>query len=308
LNFFLADVRGGLGPYLAVYLLVERSWDEASIGVVMSIATIAGIVTQTPAGALVDAIRAKRALIAIAALAVTAVSLALPWLSVFWGVAASQGLAHTAGAMFEPAIAAVALGAVGRHAFNKRNCGCDGRSVGLPVGADRRVLSARCHGACKPHQCGRALGLHHQTVQRCVERAVVEAIRHMRVSHTAGQRRPQRRRGPGDQIGLRDVRTVRSALTSSASRQCFNLWSLGDFCNREPWKSRVPIAHAQRLCVADDRFAGGTTAQQLPDRLSSNTEIAPQTFLIAHLRSMQFKTIGQRLQIAGPNEFWRGID
>jgi hypothetical protein len=35
LNFFLADVRGGLGPYLAVYLLVEREWDEASIGVVM---------------------------------------------------------------------------------------------------------------------------------------------------------------------------------------------------------------------------------------------------------------------------------
>src|SRR5216684_7388549 len=84
LNFFLADVRGGLGPYLAVYLLVERNWDEASIGVVMSVATAAGILAQTPAGALVDAIRAKRALIAVAALAVTAASLALPSLSAFW--------------------------------------------------------------------------------------------------------------------------------------------------------------------------------------------------------------------------------
>jgi MFS family permease len=120
LNFFLADVRGGLGPYLAIYLLVERSWDEASIGVVMSIATAAEIVAQTPAGALVDAIRAKRLLMAGAALAVTAVSLVLPWLTAFWTVAASQGIAHAASAVFGPAIAAVTLGAVGRQAFSKR--------------------------------------------------------------------------------------------------------------------------------------------------------------------------------------------
>ena len=40
-NFFLADVRDGLGPYLAVYLLTEQKWDEAHIGIVMSVATIA---------------------------------------------------------------------------------------------------------------------------------------------------------------------------------------------------------------------------------------------------------------------------
>jgi MFS family permease len=120
LNFFLADVRGGLGPYLAIYLLVERGWDEASIGIVMSIATAAEIVAQTPAGALVDAIRAKRFLMAVAALAVTAVSLVLPWLTAFWTVAASQAVAHAAGAVFGPAIAAVTLGAVGRQAFSKR--------------------------------------------------------------------------------------------------------------------------------------------------------------------------------------------
>jgi hypothetical protein len=31
LNFFLADVRDGLGPYLAIYLLTVQHWDEASI-------------------------------------------------------------------------------------------------------------------------------------------------------------------------------------------------------------------------------------------------------------------------------------
>ncbi|RMN18628.1 Major facilitator transporter, partial [Pseudomonas cannabina] len=38
LNFFLADVRDGLGPYLAIYLLAVHKWDPASIGVVMTIA------------------------------------------------------------------------------------------------------------------------------------------------------------------------------------------------------------------------------------------------------------------------------
>jgi hypothetical protein len=69
---------------------------------------------------LVDAIRAKRFLMAFAALAVTAVSLVLPWLTAFWTVASSQATAHAASAVFGPAIAAVTLGAVGRHAFSKR--------------------------------------------------------------------------------------------------------------------------------------------------------------------------------------------
>jgi hypothetical protein len=62
LNFFLADVRDGLGPYLAIYLLTEQKWNESSIGLVMSIAALAGIVAQTPAGALIDRSTAKRGL------------------------------------------------------------------------------------------------------------------------------------------------------------------------------------------------------------------------------------------------------
>ena len=50
LNFFLADVLDGLGPYLAIYLLTEQKWDQASIGVVMSVAALAGIIAQTPMG------------------------------------------------------------------------------------------------------------------------------------------------------------------------------------------------------------------------------------------------------------------
>ncbi len=119
-NFTLADVRDGLGPYLAIYLLTEQHWDEARIGMVMAIATFAGIAAQTPAGALVDATRAKRLAMAIAAIVVTAASLALPLFPAFWPVAITQGLAHVAGAIFPPALAAVSLGIAGHRVFARR--------------------------------------------------------------------------------------------------------------------------------------------------------------------------------------------
>jgi len=119
-NFFLADVRDGLGPYLAIYLLTERQWDEARIGLLMSVATAAGIVAQTPAGALVDATRAKRWVVAAAAVLVTAASLLLPLFPTFWPVAISQGIAQAAAAIFSPAVAAVSLGVVGHRAFTRR--------------------------------------------------------------------------------------------------------------------------------------------------------------------------------------------
>lgn len=120
LNFFLADVRDGLGPYLAIYLLTEQKWDQASIGMVMSIAALAGIVAQTPAGALIDRSTAKRGLMVAAAMVVTSACLVLPFLHRFELVAATQALAASAGAIFAPAIAAVTLGIVGPRAFAQR--------------------------------------------------------------------------------------------------------------------------------------------------------------------------------------------
>jgi MFS family permease len=120
LNFFLADVRGGLGPYLAVYLLTVRNWNEAQIGIVMSIGAIAGILTETPSGALIDAVRSKRATIVIAALVVTAGSLLLPLLSTFSAVALSQASVSSVGSIFAPAIAAISLGVVGHTLFAQR--------------------------------------------------------------------------------------------------------------------------------------------------------------------------------------------
>ena len=91
LNFFLADVQTGVGPFLAIYL-AGYMWNEESVGLALTVGGIAGILTQTPAGALVDRMRSKRALIAagIVALAVGALLTAL--VPTFWSVMSGAGL------------------------------------------------------------------------------------------------------------------------------------------------------------------------------------------------------------------------
>jgi hypothetical protein len=70
LNFFLADVKDGLGPFLAICLLSSRHWDPGEICVVMMIAGIATVAARGPFGALIDWTRWERALIVIAAVTV----------------------------------------------------------------------------------------------------------------------------------------------------------------------------------------------------------------------------------------------
>ena len=120
LNFFLADVRDGLGPYLAIYLLAVHKWDPASIGVVMTLAGIAALLTQGPAGALIDRTRSKRAVIAVAALLVTGSCVLLPFVSSFSLVALTQAASAVAASVFAPAISAITLGITGPRAFTRR--------------------------------------------------------------------------------------------------------------------------------------------------------------------------------------------
>jgi MFS family permease len=120
LNFSLADVRDGLGPYLAIYLLVTHHWDQASIGFVMGVGGIAAIVTQTPMGALVDRTTAKRALVITGALAVTVGALAMPLFPGFYSISVLQAVTGVAGSVFAPALAAITLGVVGPRVFARR--------------------------------------------------------------------------------------------------------------------------------------------------------------------------------------------
>jgi predicted MFS family arabinose efflux permease len=90
------------------------------VGIALTLGGIAGILTQTPAGALVDHLRSKRALIAagIVALAVSALLIVL--VPTFWSVMSAQVLIGGSSSFFGPAICAVSLGIVGHQLFDRR--------------------------------------------------------------------------------------------------------------------------------------------------------------------------------------------
>jgi predicted MFS family arabinose efflux permease len=111
-NFFLADVRDGLGPFLGVFLL-SHGWRADDIGYLMTAAGLAGMLATTPMGAWVDATRRKRGLLAGATLTLIASNLALWAWPVASVAATTQILAAIVGALFGPAIMGLTLGIVG---------------------------------------------------------------------------------------------------------------------------------------------------------------------------------------------------
>ncbi|MDQ6733559.1 MAG: MFS transporter [Nitrospirota bacterium] len=120
LNIFLADVRDGVGPYLAIYLLATQHWDPASIGIAMSAMGIATVIAQTPAGWLIDTLKQKRLLIVCAALLVGISCAAITAVPTLPFIIAAQALNGIAVAVFPPAVAAITLGLVGPRRFAAR--------------------------------------------------------------------------------------------------------------------------------------------------------------------------------------------
>ena len=54
LNFFAADARNALGPFVNVYLVTERHWSQTEVGLVATASGLLGIALQTPIGAAID--------------------------------------------------------------------------------------------------------------------------------------------------------------------------------------------------------------------------------------------------------------
>ena len=119
LNFLLADVQTGVGPFLAIYL-AGNGWNEQRVGIALTVGGIAGILTQTPAGALVDRLYSKRALIGAGVGALAAGALLIAFAPSFWPVMSAQMLIGGTSSIFGPAICAVSLGIVGQQAFDAR--------------------------------------------------------------------------------------------------------------------------------------------------------------------------------------------
>jgi MFS family permease len=112
LNFLLADVRGGLGPYVNVYLLTEAGWDPGRIGVVLTISGIVGVSLHAPVGAIIDLTHAKRALIVGGVAALSICALAIAAFPVLGVVLTADIVMAVLGAVFAPTVAAITLGLV----------------------------------------------------------------------------------------------------------------------------------------------------------------------------------------------------
>lgn len=119
LNFLLADVQTGVGPFLAIYL-AKYGWNEELVGTALSVGGIAGIIAQTPAGALVDGARSKRALLAGGIIALAAGALVIAVMPKVWPVLLAQMLIGATSSIFIPAICAISLGVVGHPSFDRR--------------------------------------------------------------------------------------------------------------------------------------------------------------------------------------------
>ena len=120
LNVVLADVRDGLGPYLAIYL-ATRHWDPSKIGMAMSAMGITSVIAQTPAGALIDRTTRKRSWMVAAASMIALGAVAMAWMPKLPVVIlGAQAIIGVASAIFAPAIAAVSLGLVGHARMSRR--------------------------------------------------------------------------------------------------------------------------------------------------------------------------------------------
>lgn len=118
-NFFSAAVQTGFGPFFVVYL-TRAGWSQEGIGLALSIGTIAAVVSQLPAGALVDHVHRKKLVCAVSmgAVGVSALMLVVwPGLVPVWG---AQTLHAFASAVLTPAIAALTLTLGGHESFGER--------------------------------------------------------------------------------------------------------------------------------------------------------------------------------------------
>src|ERR1700674_5662198 len=120
LNFFMADMQAGIGPFLGVFLLAH-GWQSGLIGTVMTVGGVAGILMTTPAGVLVDATRHKKLYVIIPGICTVIASGIVLLSQNFWLVTLSQVATAVAGAAIGPAVSGMTLGIVRQAGFVRQN-------------------------------------------------------------------------------------------------------------------------------------------------------------------------------------------
>lgn len=112
LNFFVADVRDGLGPFLGVFLL-QNGFGESQIGYISTISHIIALSLGVPCGILVDKTTRKKELIGAFIVLIIAFCTLNYLFPSFVFTLIAQGLVALSGVFLAPAFAALTLGIVG---------------------------------------------------------------------------------------------------------------------------------------------------------------------------------------------------
>jgi MFS family permease len=119
LNFFLADVRTGLGPFLAAYLTAS-AWSPSHVGFALTFGGLVTVAMQTPAGAVVDAAHRKRLLLGINLAILVAGAIVLMRHPTALSVYSAQFLIGGSAPFLAPTVAAITLGIVGANSFDRQ--------------------------------------------------------------------------------------------------------------------------------------------------------------------------------------------
>ena len=139
-NFFVADVQTGFGPFVAVYLTTHK-WTQVEIGFALTLGTVTSLVSQLPAGALVDAMRNKRAAASGGLVAIIIAALLLALQPDRLPVLVAQMLHGFASCVITPAIAAISLHLAGHAALGER-LGRNARYASVGNGIAAAVMGA----------------------------------------------------------------------------------------------------------------------------------------------------------------------
>jgi predicted MFS family arabinose efflux permease len=119
LNFFMADMQSGIGPFVGVFLQ-SRGWASGLIGSAITLGNVAGMLITTPIGGFIDATNYKRAWVIIPGICVVSASVIILFSQDFWAVAASQIATSVASAAIVPAVTGITLGMVRQKGFNRQ--------------------------------------------------------------------------------------------------------------------------------------------------------------------------------------------
>ena len=139
-NFFVADVQTGFGPFVAVYLTTHK-WTQVDIGFALTLGTMTSLISQLPAGALVDSMRNKRMAASGALVAIIVAALLLALQPDQLPVLIAQMLHGFASCVITPAIAAISLHLAGHAALGER-LGRNARYASIGNGLAAAVMGA----------------------------------------------------------------------------------------------------------------------------------------------------------------------